>query len=571
MDLETENNRINLLPEHLIDQIKAGEVVERPANVLKELLENSIDAGATEVKVTIKENGLDLIAIEDNGNGMFYEELPYAFCRHATSKINSFEDIYRLNTFGFRGEALASISSVSRISCHSAPKKDLEQGGKLIIHGAQTVEHSYYRPGKSGTSIYVKDLFYNTPVRLKFVKSKISEKNALRRIINAFLVSYPHVKFSVSWDDKDREIYSPFSDERKADRIKNVIGKKKNTINLMESQNSYLSNSIRCFISKESTKGNTGKHHYLFVNNRLFTDKKIHQIIIRNMEKFWTFGQTGHYFIELTVPEHEIDVNVHPNKTLIKFLKANEVFSLISASVKKLISENKPESDFDLENSPTMEFGENRPLDNILNSPVWDRMQDSSSSSFFDSGPDLISSGHKIGQVDMFTNKSEQEIIDFGANLFVLNTENGPYFINMDEGLKDILISLYDLNDVPLTPLLISEPLSFETFPNESEILESLKDVGFEIDRIDSHTLVLRTTPTAIETYSYKAVIEAILSQINGSVELTKIDFSDIPVSIENAAEYIKSNELINLIKAGVAKKMSGRELKKKVYGRKKK
>ncbi|EQC51379.1 DNA mismatch repair endonuclease MutL, partial [Bacteriovorax sp. DB6_IX] len=356
MDFETENNRINLLPEHLIDQIKAGEVVERPANVLKELLENSIDAGASEVKITLKENGLDLIAIEDNGNGMYYEELPYAFCRHATSKINSFEDIYKLNTFGFRGEALASISSVSRISCHSAPQDDLEQGGKLIIHGAQTVEHAYYKPSKSGTSLYVKDLFYNTPVRLKFVKSKISEKNALKRIINAFLISYPHVKFFVTWDDKDREIYPPFSMEEKAKRITNVIGPKKTPINLMEANNSYLNNSIRCFVSKESSKGNAGKHHYLFVNNRLFTDKKIHQIIIRNMEKYWNFGETGHYIIELTVPEHEIDVNVHPNKTLIKFLKANEVFSLISASIKKLISENQRD-DFDIENSPTMEFG----------------------------------------------------------------------------------------------------------------------------------------------------------------------------------------------------------------------
>lgn len=569
MDLETENNRINLLPEHLIDQIKAGEVVERPANVLKELLENSIDAGASEVKITLKENGLDLIAIEDNGNGMYYEELPYAFCRHATSKINSFEDIYKLNTFGFRGEALASISSVSRISCHSAPQDDLEQGGKLIIHGAQTVEHAYYKPSKSGTSLYVKDLFYNTPVRLKFVKSKISEKNALKRIINAFLISYPHVKFFVTWDDKDREIYPPFSMEEKAKRITNVIGPKKTPINLMEANNSYLNNSIRCFVSKESSKGNAGKHHYLFVNNRLFTDKKIHQIIIRNMEKYWNFGETGHYIIELTVPEHEIDVNVHPNKTLIKFLKANEVFSLISASIKKLISENQRD-DFDIENSPTMEFGENQPINTLLNSPLWDRLQYSDTQGSFTLESQDGHHSTKIGQVDMFTTKSEKELIEFGANIFIYKTENGPYFINMDEGLKDILNTLFDQRDVDLTPLLISEPLSFDSLPNEAELLDELKEVGFEIDRIDPHTLVLRTTPTMLETYPYKTIAETILSQSQGqSLDIYQLDFSGVPISLEQAAYYLKKQDLISLIKFGVAKRLSGQELKRKVYGRK--
>lgn len=573
MDFETENNRINLLPEHLVDQIKAGEVVERPANVLKELLENSIDAGSTDIKITIQENGLDLIAIEDNGNGMFFEELPYAFCRHATSKINSFEDIYKLNTFGFRGEALASISSVSRISCHSAPKADLDQGGKLVIHGAQTVDHSYFRPNKHGTSTFVKDLFYNTPVRLKFVKSKVSEKNALKRIINAFLVSYPQVKFSVTWDDKDREIFPSFSDEDKSQRIKNVISRKKTGLEIMESTNSYLSNSVRCFVSKGSSKGYVGKQHYLFVNNRLFTDKKIHQIIIRNMEKFWTYGQTGHYFIELNVPEHEIDVNVHPNKTLIKFLKANEVFSLISASIKKLIKENQDESHTEMSQAPTMEFGENRSLDGILNSPVWASStgHGQGQSSFFEDSQ-YSHATNKIGQVDLFTNKSESEVIPCGANLFILNTsDSGPYFVNMDEGLRSILLSLVDVEDIPLTPLLISEPLSFEVRDNESEALEELKLLGFEIDRIDSHTLVLRTTPTALETFSYKVIIECILEQMAKSLDLAKIDFSNINVSQENTVEFIKSRDLINLIKDGVAKKVSGRELKKKIYGTKKK
>ena len=259
-----ESQNIHLLPEHIIDQIKAGEVVEKPANVLKELLENSIDAGATEVKVTIYNNGLDLINIEDNGTGISFADLPFAFCRHATSKITSFEDIYQLNTFGFRGEALASISSIARVSCHSIPKGDLENGGKIVVHGAETIEHSPYRASEYGTSIFVRDLFYNTPVRLKFVRSRISEKNALKRIINAFLLANPSIKFSVQFDEDDKEIYRPIVDGKIDNRIIDVFFKNKKNINksLYFEEKSYLGATVSCHLSHHSTKGNTENSNF---------------------------------------------------------------------------------------------------------------------------------------------------------------------------------------------------------------------------------------------------------------------------------------------------------------------
>lgn len=565
MNFSTENNRINLLPEHLIDQIKAGEVVERPANVLKELLENSCDAGSSEIKITLKENGLDLIAIEDDGNGMFYEELPYAFCRHATSKITSFEDIYKLNTFGFRGEALASISSVSRISCHSAPKKDLESGGKILIHGAQTKEHTYYRPSKSGTSIYVKDLFYNTPVRLKFVKSKISEKNALSRIINAFLFTYPQIKFSVTWDEKDREIYPGVSLDNIQQRIKNIIGRKKTT-NIITTEASYLGSKIKIYASKESTKGYTGKHHYLFVNNRLFTDKKIHQIIIRNMEKYWPYGQTGHYFAQFEVPEHEIDVNVHPNKTLIKFLKANEIFSLVSATVKKLIEENKEEAP--VHENEVMEFSQATPIEEMMSSPIWTRIGNEEQTSF-DSTP----STGRIGQVDLFSGESDQNIIECGHNIFILKTnDSGLYFLNMENAITHLISELEKESEVQVTPLLISEPITKEALVNEQLIIDELREIGFELDRIDSRTLVLRSTPTAFESYDYKSLIEIILNDIkliDGKLSYTHIDFSSINIGQKNTTNYVKDFSIVNMIEAKVAKKFKGQDIKKKFYGKK--
>src|SRR5690554_5125892 len=181
--------KIQLLPEHLIDQIKAGEVIERPSTLLKELLENSVDANASAIEVEIVGNGLDLLSVKDNGKGIPFEQLDLAFCRHATSKIERFEDIYNLFTYGFRGEALASISAVSKMTCVSNPAGEPES--TIKIHGGETlaIDRDNEPEESSGTKMFVRDLFYNTPARMKFIQSKTSEKNQLKKIVNAFLLT----------------------------------------------------------------------------------------------------------------------------------------------------------------------------------------------------------------------------------------------------------------------------------------------------------------------------------------------------------------------------------------------
>ncbi len=198
---------IELLPAHIIDQIKAGEVLERPAALLKELIENSIDAGSSEIHIQIIDNGLTLLSIEDNGCGMNFDNLPKAFLRHATSKLKNFEDLYQLQTFGFRGEALASVASSARVTCISQPENLTESGGKIIINGGHQELLTPQKQGQKGTSLYIKDLFFNTPVRLKFIKSKTSEKAHLKKMIYSFIFSHPEIIFSVKFDDKEKEIY----------------------------------------------------------------------------------------------------------------------------------------------------------------------------------------------------------------------------------------------------------------------------------------------------------------------------------------------------------------------------
>jgi DNA mismatch repair protein MutL len=560
MNLDVEQNRIHLLPEHIIDQIKAGEVVERPANVIKELLENSIDAKSTHIKITIKDNGLDLIAIEDNGQGMRFDELPYAFCRHATSKITSFEDIYRLNTFGFRGEALASISSIARISCHSTPADDPQAGGKFVIHGAETIEHAPYKSDEPGTSIFVRDLFFNTPVRLKFVKSKISEKNALKRIINAFIVSNPHINFTVSWDDEDKEIYRPAKDQ--AQRFLDLITNKKKKDEVISFDSEYLKNHVSAYVSKSSTKGKTGKHQYLFVNGRLFSDKKIHQIVVRNMEKYWDYGTAGHYIIDIKVPENEIDVNVHPNKILIKFLKENEVFALISATLKELIKANARTPEL---GNKELNFDTNN--HNLVDDFMERNRSYQPSSSFYDQQSTIDRS--QFGQDDLFTQSSSNLITSLGENLFLLNHDDKHFFLDASLLVAATYKKLFNKVNNEVTPLLISEPLDIKEKSNEKEILDILLEVGFEIDRIAENTLVVRTVPTEFERVPYLESLEQII--VGGIKEISEVSYLelvDTKYSADDMISLFNESELIRLIEENVLVPLKPKQLKKFIYGK---
>lgn len=548
---ENTQNRINLLPEHLIDQIKAGEVVERPANVLKELLENSIDANASKIRITILNAGLDLISIEDDGDGMFFDELPYAFCRHATSKINNFEDIYKLNTFGFRGEALASISSVARISCHSAPRSNPQDGAKFVIHGAKTIEHSKYSGHKNGTSTYVKDLFFNTPVRLKFVKSGQSEKNALKRVLNSFLINYPYVEFAIVWDDADPLIFR--SQDNVINRIKEIFKKKtrKGYPEIVHSFGEYLGTSCQIYITQEASKGYSGKQQFLFVNNRLFTDKKIHQIVIRNLEKFWPLGMTGDYIVQLKVPENEIDVNVHPNKTIIKFLKSNEIFSLVSASVKRLITDNQEH----VANHELSLAEEEANLNSLASTLFTSENTMTSSSdrlSLAQFQNELNQGTSDYGQSSLFGSvQNELTICALGANIFLYNhTQRGPHFLDA-QMLFEKLVNLVDIDN--MTPLLISEPISLRI--NEKEDLQKYLLLGFEVERLDDNTCVLRSISHIFEDLPYAVICENIVNN--------RAPLEGVKLNVEEIRRLLSFITFYELVELKLAKTIGPQKIKK--------
>lgn len=499
---QSQNSKIHLLPEHLIDQIKAGEVIERPASLIKEIIENSIDAGSTQIELHLINCGIDLISLEDNGKGMSFEDLPYAFCRHATSKIERFEDLYKLSSFGFRGEALASISAISRITCTSHPEHDPENGGKIIIHGGETKAHAQQPGSKAGTSLFIKDLFYNTPARLKFIKSQISEKNALKRVIQSFILSNPHVSFSIKWDDADKEFY-PATGEDFQKRIAQVFYKSKNQHELYEFSAEYEGHTVRAFFSTTSTKGNSYKKQYLFANHRLFTDKQIHQTIIRNCEGLYPQGEMGNYCVFLDVPPNLIDVNVHPNKTQIKFFKLPVLTALLSSELKKLkathnqnFADEQSQMSFENYSSPNQALSHTHSSAETsknfqsyaqslgqFQKPLRPQMGDMSPQ---DDSPSL----HEAKLISSEPSPIQQ-VTDDKGNLYLIH--KFKFMMNFLEERAQKQND--DLNDY--IPLLISSPIRIkeEILPSlhlEKE-LKKLLQYGLQVEQMDKFSLVLRS------------------------------------------------------------------------------
>lgn len=486
-----ERSSIKLLPEHLIDQIKAGEVVERPASLVKEIIENSLDAGAKHIELQIIDNGLELVALEDDGQGMHYDDLPYAFARHATSKIIDYADLFKLSSFGFRGEALASISSVSRLTCSSA-KSDGE-GGKIEIHGGQTMSHTAASGMKTGTSLYIRDLFYNTPARLKFIKSKTSEKNALKRIVDAFLLTARKTAFSIRWDDQDKKIFSACNDDQSfVRRLERVLLKRKDSGKagslLYESRREFEGHRLELHLSTQAFAG-SNKQHFLFANNRLFNDKRLHQTIVRSLPSLWG-NESGHYACFLTVPADQIDVNVHPNKTEVKFMREDIVFAMLKAAL----------SDLDALSTP-MNAGEPNTAKNAASSN-WRR---------FENTNELAPANHATNTQEVVL-PPRNEVL---SSQLPIGYRWHPSLKNtiIDESALVRFACSFHQNETQkeLVPLLINEPISHH---DEALDLVRLQNLGFDVEWIDKNLLALRAISSWLRPLPYVELCRHAISHL---------------------------------------------------------
>lgn len=336
---------IHLLPDHIANQIAAGEVIQRPASVVKELMENAVDAGAEHITVNIKDGGRSLIQVIDDGKGMSETDARMAFERHATSKIKDAQDLFALYTMGFRGEALASIAAIAQVELRTR-LKNTELGTKLFISGSN-LDSIEPDACSEGSVFSVKNLFYNVPARRKFLKSNETEfRNILTEFERVALVN-PEVAFILYHNDT-AVLNLPISGLRQ--RVINIFGKKLNQRLLSFDISTSVIN-IEGFIGRTDTVKKKGYLNYFFVNGRYMRHPYFHRAVMQAYEPLIPTGETPDYFIYMTLDPSTIDVNIHPTKTEIKFENEQPIWQILSSAVREALGKANavPTIDFDRE------------------------------------------------------------------------------------------------------------------------------------------------------------------------------------------------------------------------------
>jgi DNA mismatch repair protein MutL len=324
-------DKIQLLPDTVANQIAAGEVVQRPSSVLKELMENAIDAGATALTIVIKDGGSRLIQVVDDGGGMSHTDARMCWERHATSKIRKAEDLFSISTFGFRGEALASIASVARVELLTK-MPEVEVGTRLIIEGGHMKKHDFAAV-PNGTSISVRDLFYNIPARRNFLKSEWVESRHLMDEFIKSALSNPGVSFT--YYSHDRKVFDLYSTALK-NRICSVFPRL-TPAHLLEVSSESDIVGIQGFIGKPEVAKKTRGEQFLYVNNRFVKDHYLSHAVKNAFSLLIPSDAHATYILFLTVPSDRIDVNVHPAKTEVKLEDDKSIYAILLASLKKAL------------------------------------------------------------------------------------------------------------------------------------------------------------------------------------------------------------------------------------------
>lgn len=327
--------KIQVLSQQIANQIAAGEVVERPASIVKELVENAIDAGATAITVEIQEGGVSYLRVTDNGSGIEADQVPVAFLRHATSKIARAEDLDQIQTLGFRGEALASIAAVAKVSLTTRTQQ-AESGTKIVIHGGEVLS---CQPAAcaGGTSIEVEDVFYNVPARRKFLKSQRAEAAAIGDLLSRIILAKPHISFRFL--NSGKQVYQSTGDGQLKHAIHCVYGSDV-LAQLRPVSYRYGQLEVSGFVGTEQLARPNRLHQSLFVNGRYIRSQRISFAVQRAFETRLMSGKFPFYVLDLSIPWEAVDVNVHPQKMEVRFRDEEQVFRAVTVATRMALGDN---------------------------------------------------------------------------------------------------------------------------------------------------------------------------------------------------------------------------------------
>ena len=530
--------RIQQLSRQLINQIAAGEVIERPASVVKELVENSIDAGADRVEVEISKDCLS-IRVSDNGSGIHPDDIELAFSKHATSKISNSDDLFDIHTMGFRGEALASIISIAKVIC-TTRTKDFETGTRVEC------EESNVKSTPSGcaigTTMEVKDLFYNTPARLKFLKSEKIELSYIAEILQSIAIARPDVSITLIYDGK-----TPLKTSGSGDLLcvltevySNSIASELRKIN-KEDELSKLQATGYCS-TPEFTRS-TKKSIYVFVNGRVVKCPVILKAIDTAYKNLLPSGKYPSVCLNLDLPASDVDVNVHPTKKEVRYKNPNQIFNFIYSSVLGALSvTNKIEETekqdivipFGNYNSQTslientfVEQDKNDDDTVYVSEQVFEKIQDNNAQSNITKTPSFEISTKQIDFDIPKTAEVEEtfNIIGQYHNTYILFEEDNELKI-VDQHIADERYIFEKLQenlknkDIPSQLLLISDVLPLEAADVEliMDNAEKLKTFGYEIQKVSDTEVIFKKIPQVIAHVKVKDILADIIENLQGDL-----------------------------------------------------
>ena len=544
---------ILLLPDNIANQIAAGEVIQRPASAVKELLENAVDAGATAIRLLVNDAGKALIQVIDNGAGMSETDARMCFERHATSKIRNINDLFHIRTMGFRGEALASIAAVAQVELRTK-RADDETGTCIEIENSQVTQQTPVAT-INGTSIAMKNLFFNVPARRNFLKSNAAE---MRHIVDEFIrvaMAFPHIFFSLT--SNGQQIFHLEGGSLKQ-RIVQVLGAHYNAkVVAVKEETDYLN--IHGFVGKPETAKKTRGEQYFFVNNRFIKSAYLNHAVMSAYQEMIPHDTFPMYVLFIDLDPAQVDVNVHPTKQEIKFEDEKIIYAFVQAAIKHALAQFSITPTLDFELDATIQE-----LDSIQKPFTQEKQSSAQSSSIFQT----FTEAHQAHKIDLdrqsnFTswkdtyrpsaNENSGEGKPFvsmlaqsmqtemphadaaGSSPFihaqaVIPTQLFQTYILVPSGQQFLLIHqqaahervLYEkllqaLHQQPMATQQSLFPVTFEATPADAviigELLPDLKQMGFSMEPFGNCTFVIQGTPADLETGNEKKVMEEILEQ----------------------------------------------------------
>ena len=478
---------IIILSKDVASQIAAGEVVERPASVVKELVENSLDAGAQRISIKIESAGQKLIEVVDDGEGIPAEEINFAVARHATSKLRTAEDLFRITTLGFRGEALPSIGSVSQLKI-SSRQAQADFGMSLQVEGGQMgIPKPEAMP--VGTIVSVRNLFYNVPARLKFLKQPNTEKRLIDALTTRYALAYPHVRFQLMQDGRLGLQTSGNGDRREVLGFLYGVEIARQMLEVISDDKDCA---IKGFISPISLTRSNRKEILFYVNGRPIQDLSITTALIQAYHNFLMVGRYPLAFLFLELPAEEVDVNVHPTKAEVRFRNPDRIFTAVRSAVRRALLAYTPVPELQSTNIWTSKTWE--PIDMNLGSI--ERIEDK-----IPQETELAQGNSKDQGVPVLNKPGLLRLIGQVANTYLVTEgPDGLYLIDQHAAHERVLFEQFlKQKQQGLSGQILLEPVSVQLSPPQARLLqgqlELINHLGFQVEPFGLNTYLVRSIP----------------------------------------------------------------------------